>query len=628
MAVPSETKDTPSQISPHKGHSRKKKKRPLWQKILAVLGLLLLLILGCAWGYVNHMLNKINRPDYETVALEDFVEETDASLPDDPSLETLSPDDITLQLADQLLKDKDVINILLIGQDTQENVSGTRSDSMILATINQEKKEITVTSFMRDLYVEIPGYRSSRINTAYTLGGAELLDETIELNFGIHIDGNIAIDFTGFAKCVDIIGGVDIEVAPAEAACINWELYKKQPTLISGTALMSDRFALRGGMQHLTGAQALQYARIREIDSDFGRTNRQRKLLSALFEKLKTTDLGTMNELMGEALPLLTTDLSNTKLIGYAAGVLTMQPMTFKTDRIPADGTYRNAVVRSMQVLVPDLAKNQQHLKESLYGSDSTSYVPITSTRKSSQTAAPKPPAATQAPAPAPAQAVTNPYETAPAADGGLLPGDGSGMPSGNSSGALPGDGSGMLPGDGSGVLPGQSSGMLPGQVPAESSSSQAAGDGTYEYGPGMPSYSESQGQNGAGQADGTGQSDSTGQSDGTGQNDSTGQSGSTGQNDGTGAYTSTDGSLPSGSALPSDPVVSSDPVISSDPAVPSDSAVPFDSALLPSQGQADGTVQQDGGTQQTPAVQQGADMQQAPAAQLEGEAQQTLPVQ
>ena len=168
---------------------------------------------------------------------------------------------------------------------------------------------------------------------------------------------------------------------------------------------------------------------------------------------MKSTDLATMNELMGQALPLLTTDISNTKLIGYAAGILTMQPATFKTDRIPADGTYREAVVRNMQVLVPDLAKNQQHLKESLYGSDSTSYVPIPSTRsrsKSNPAPAAQTPAATAAPT---VPASMNPYETAPVQDPNLLPG----------------------------------------QIPAESGSDQAMPEGTYEYGPGMPSYSESQ---------------------------------------------------------------------------------------------------------------------------------------
>ena len=78
MDTPSETKDTHS--SQRKGHSRKKKKRPLWQKVLALLGILILLFLASGWGYINYMLGKINRPDYETIDPENFVEETDASL--------------------------------------------------------------------------------------------------------------------------------------------------------------------------------------------------------------------------------------------------------------------------------------------------------------------------------------------------------------------------------------------------------------------------------------------------------------------------------------------------------------------------------------------------------------------
>ncbi|MDO5350369.1 MAG: LCP family protein [Lachnospiraceae bacterium] len=365
---------------PHEaGISHKKKKLSLKKKLLLGAVFLILLLLLSGWIYVNHLLGKINPLDSATISAEDFVEETDA-ISDDPSLETLSPEEITLRLANQVLKDKDVLNILLIGQDTQPGVSGSRSDSIILATVNQKKKEITITSFMRDLYVDIPGYKKSRINAAYALGGARLLDETIERNFGIHIDGNIAVNFTGFAKCIDIIGGVDLELSAAEAGAVNKELFATRHPILDGTDLQADRWALMGGFQHLNGDEALQYARIREIDSDFSRTNRQRKLLSAVFEKLKNSDLKTMNALLEEVLPLLSTDISNTKLIGYAAGVLAMQPATFKTDRIPADGAFREAVVHHMQVLVPDLEKNQLHLKESLYRSESTSYQPLPST--------------------------------------------------------------------------------------------------------------------------------------------------------------------------------------------------------------------------------------------------------
>lgn len=352
-------------------------RRLLWERLLV--GAILLVACGALTGigYIGYMLGKINRPEDVTVTVaeevlekaleEELAKEADA-LTESSGVKIIDPEEINLRLASQILKDKDVLNILLIGQDTQENVSGTRSDSMILVTVRQKEKEIVLTSFMRDLYVDIPGYKANRINVAYTLGGPRLLDETIQQNFGIHIDGNIAVDFTGFADCIDILGGVDMELTPSEAGAINKELFKKQPQVINGTDPQADRWALVGGMRHLTGKEALQYARIREIDSDFNRTSRQRKLLGALFEKVKTMDLKTMNALLGEALPLLTTDLSNQKLIGYGAGILLMQPIKLRTDRIPADGTFEEAVVRRMQVLVPDLEANQLHLKESLYG--------------------------------------------------------------------------------------------------------------------------------------------------------------------------------------------------------------------------------------------------------------------
>lgn len=347
--------------------SHKKKNYFSWKHVSLCTICLLLLLLLSGWLYIHSILGKINRNTSAAISAEDFVEETN-DFSDNNTLETLSPEDITLRLANEVLKDKNVINILLIGQDSQGMTSGGRSDSMILATLNQKENEITLTSFMRDLYVDIPGYKKSRLNTSYALGGSELLNDTIERNFGIHIDGSIAVDFSGFAECIDIIGGVELELTSAEADAVNKELFHTLPASEKDADPQADSRLLTEGMQHLSGNAALQYARIRKIDSDFSRTSRQRKLLTAVFEKLKDSDLKTITSLLGEALPLLTTDIPNTKLLGYAACVLTMQPATLKTDRIPTDGAFREAVVHRMQVLVPDLEKNQIHLRESLYG--------------------------------------------------------------------------------------------------------------------------------------------------------------------------------------------------------------------------------------------------------------------
>ncbi|MFQ9799037.1 MAG: LCP family protein [Clostridia bacterium] len=100
-----------------------------------------------------------------------------------------------------------MVNILLIGQDRREGEGRQRSDSMILATINKKSQSIYLTSFMRDMYVPIPGYSDNRINAAYAFGGMDLLDDTIETNFGIHIDGNVEVDFSGFKTLIDMMGG-------------------------------------------------------------------------------------------------------------------------------------------------------------------------------------------------------------------------------------------------------------------------------------------------------------------------------------------------------------------------------------------------------------------------------------
>lgn len=98
-------------------------------------------------------------------------------------------------------------SILLIGQDKREGQSRQRSDSMILATLDKDQKTISLTSFMRDLYVAIPGYSSTRINAAYAYGGMDLLDETLTQNFGVEIDGNVEVDFEVFQVLVDKVGG-------------------------------------------------------------------------------------------------------------------------------------------------------------------------------------------------------------------------------------------------------------------------------------------------------------------------------------------------------------------------------------------------------------------------------------
>ena len=254
-------------------------------------------------------------------------------------------------------------SILLIGQDRREEQSRQRSDSMILATLDKDQGTISLTSFMRDLYVSIPGYSSTRINAAYAYGGMELLDETLEENFGIKIDGNVEVDFEVFKVLVDKVGGIDLELTQAEADYIcgrDQSVLYPQP--------LRTNWNLQAGVNHLDGEQALIHARNRSIgNSDYRRTERQQEVLKAAFAKVKDLGILDMGGLVKDVLPLVTTDLSLWDMTGYALDVIGMSVDDISSYRIPEDGSYTPQTINGMQVLVPDLAQNREYLQQVLY---------------------------------------------------------------------------------------------------------------------------------------------------------------------------------------------------------------------------------------------------------------------
>lgn len=180
----------------------------------------------------------------------------------------------------QVMEDEEVSNILLIGQDRRKGEDRQRSDSIIICSVNKDKGEIILTSVMRDLYVPIPGYKDNRINAAYQFGGMELLDEVIEENLGVHIDGNVEVDFDGFMESLSVLGNLDIELNATEAK------YLSAHSDLSETD--ETGWTLKEGVNSMTPAQLLAYSRTRFIgNSDWERTERQRKVLMAAYEKAK-----------------------------------------------------------------------------------------------------------------------------------------------------------------------------------------------------------------------------------------------------------------------------------------------------------------------------------------------------
>ncbi len=322
--------------------------------VLLSLILLFILILAVGLSYVLGQVGEIK--PVETIPPEQQQFETDPTIEGESTAPHVSAEDVNWDEVEKLYN-QDIINVLLIGQDRREGEVRARSDSMILVSVNTVKNTIQMTSFMRDLYVQIPGgYADNRINAAYSMGGAELLDATLEKNFGIQVDGNIEVDFQQFETIVDILGGVDVEMNGEESGYMN--------RYFSKLGVTSE------GMNHLNGEQALHFARMRRVTgSDFGRTERQRRLLSAIAGSLKSAGFNEIKRLIDDVLPYVTTDLSNAKLLDIASrcAKIVAKGSEIATGRVPADDAYYDATIRGMMVLVPDLPKCQSYLQDFIY---------------------------------------------------------------------------------------------------------------------------------------------------------------------------------------------------------------------------------------------------------------------
>lgn len=271
------------------------------------------------------------------------------------------------------MKEDGVTNILLIGNDSRENGEDGRSDAMILLSISSKTKKIYMTSLLRDMYVDIPGHKGNRLNAAYSYGGAELLMETIEQNFDIHISRYVLVNFEAFANLVDAVGGVDLELSSKEVEYVNG--YLVEYNMLLGRPEGTDYFAdTSGGMVHLNGPQALAYCRNRYIGTDFGRTERQRKVLTEVIHNLPKGMLTNPTGLIDGLMPNLTTNLTQAEC--YQLSLMAPKAVTYDIiqNSIPLEGTYKDATIREMAVLEVDFEANKKFLQENLYGEgDSTS---------------------------------------------------------------------------------------------------------------------------------------------------------------------------------------------------------------------------------------------------------------
>lgn len=352
---------------------QKVKKTGIGRKIfLTVLVLVLLLVAGAVAAgalYYNSMLNLVTRPNAvvsENVLSDEQLKEILGFIPEKLELtDEQTPAASEAEKPEKKNVEDNVVNIMLIGQQAREKEVAKLSDTMILCSINKETKTITLSSFLRDLYVKLPDFQGhicgkNRINVAYNLGwywsgekgGMEMLDQLILENFGVEIDYNVEVGFEAFMSVIDVLGGVDLELTADEARHIQ---------VGSGA-----------GTYHLNGEAALNYARTRHSnagDNDFNRTNRQRKLITQLLNKCKTMSISDLHNVLKEILPLVITDMTNEEITQCALELLPMLvDLKIVSNQVPAEGTYWFDMIDIIgvesSVIICDLEENSRLLAE------------------------------------------------------------------------------------------------------------------------------------------------------------------------------------------------------------------------------------------------------------------------
>lgn len=320
-------------------YERKKAKRPLGGKKIALIVLVVLLVLIVAAViagivYYNVMLNKINVVDVPKIVYTTPTTEATENTEETATVETT--EETTVATTEpHVASSADYLNILVVGQAARDGEAERFADTMILCTINTYEKTLTMTSLLRDAFVKYPDYTDTNgkphyggrvklttmyhngyITTNSTADAMGLMNLTLFTNFGIEVDYDFEIDFEAFVKAVNLLGGIKIELTEAEADYLNKDGKVWQE--------------VEPGVNRLDGDTALAYARMRKAegdsDSDIKRTSRQRKFMEAVLTKLKGKSLSDLQALANEVLPMITTSMSKSEITEYMLTLLPMLP--------------------------------------------------------------------------------------------------------------------------------------------------------------------------------------------------------------------------------------------------------------------------------------------------------------
>ena len=291
------------------------------KRFVIFLAILVIALPACAFGYVYFKLNSI----YDSSADQDILGNTNHK------------------------SEKGITNILLAGTDGRPGEKNSRSDAMMILTVDNKNKSLKLTSLERDSYVDIPGHGKQKLTHAYAYGGINLLTQTIEENFKVDIQNYAVVDFYSFMDIIDELGGVTVDVKQNEIKELNKfipETYKWNKSNNNGPI----QYIENSGVQKLNGYQALAFSRIRKSDSTSERDRRQREVIEGIMESVKNLPITKYPSLLDTILPYVKTNMKPAQILSLSTKILSIGNFNINQMNFPIDdgvnstgGIYGNA---------------------------------------------------------------------------------------------------------------------------------------------------------------------------------------------------------------------------------------------------------------------------------------------
>lgn len=346
--------------------------------VLIVLAVLLALALAAGltvYGMIHGFYHSSNyTPDEDAMKEYEVPTEQEEEIPPEESsgqqLTEQEEKELDERLADYydrepITNDGNVYNVLLIGVDRRNRSWAGNSDTMILMSVNYDKKQISMISLMRDTYVNIPGIGMRKLNAAHANGAGPLLVKTVTQNYKIQVDRYASVDFESLSDIIDKMGGIELTISDKEVTVAN-NYIREMCNLRELTP--EDYLLSGGGTYSCSGIQAVAYARIRYVgNADYQRTERQRTVLTKMMEKMKDLSVTELYDFAQAVLPLVTHNIPESEMWTMLAKAPALFQYDLVKDRIPYDKMYHVIYVKGQDMLVPDWEATVRKLKETLY---------------------------------------------------------------------------------------------------------------------------------------------------------------------------------------------------------------------------------------------------------------------